>query len=108
MSLVTIGKLFIALGLCYQAYLLFEDKTTASNFDKKLKTCFQTCNMIPPEIKDLALAHLRLVVVAFLGFSSLMVIFRSCLVKFPVLLGLVINFLVKYWPIKSVPQYKDT
>jgi hypothetical protein len=36
-----------------------------------------------------------------------MVLFRSCLLKFAVFLGLTIVFLLRYWPIAAVPSFKD-
>lgn len=107
MALLFVGKLLIALGLCFQAYTLFQNKATATQFDTRLATVLTSCDCIPAEIQTHLRQHLRLVVVAFLGFSGLMVLVRSCLVKIPVLLGLVTLLLVKYWPITAVPSYKD-
>ena len=107
MALVLVGKLLIALGICFQAYTLFENKTTAASFDTRVSTLLATCNCIPAEIQEHIKAHLRLVVVAFLGFSGLMVLFKSSLLKVPVLLGLLILFLVRHYPLTAVPSFKD-
>ncbi len=107
MAALFLGKLLVAIGICFQAYLLFEDKTTATSFNSRLSTVLSSCDCIPAEIKVHLKEHLRLVVVALLGFSALMIFIRSCLVKIPVLLGLVTLFIVKYYPITAVPSFKD-
>lgn len=107
MALLLVGKLFIALGLCYQAFLLFENKSTAGTFDQQLTKALQTCHIIPADIQAHLKAHLRLVVVGLLAFSGLMVIFKSAIVKIPVLLGLLTLFYLRHMPLTAVPSYRD-
>ena len=107
MALLFLGKLLVALGICFQAYTLFESKSAATSFDNRLNTVLTACNCIPADIQAHIKAHLRLVVVGLLGFSALMVLVRSCFVKIPVLLGLVIVFLVRYYPLTAVPSFKE-
>lgn len=107
MAALFFGKLLIALGICFQAYLLFEDKATATAFNSRLGTVLNSCDCISADIKDHLKAHLRLAVVVMLGFSALPVLIRSCLVKLPVLLGLVTLFTVRHYPITTIPSFKD-
>lgn len=107
MALMMFGKLLVALGLCYQAYTLFENKATASPFDDRVATVIKSCDFIPTDIQQHIKAHLRLAVTAMLAFSALMVVFRSCWIKLPVLAGLIITFFVRHWPITTVPSFKD-
>lgn len=107
MALLFVGKLLVALGICFQAYTLFESKSAATVFDNRVNTLLHSCHCIPAEIQGHIKAHLRLVVVGLLGFSALMVLIRSCFVKVPVLLGLLIVFLVRHYPLTAVPSYKD-
>lgn len=104
MSLLFFGKLLVAIGICFQAYTLFESKSAATTFDNRLNTVLAACNCIPADIQQHIKAHLRLVVVGLLAFSGLMVFVRSCFVKVPVLLGLLIVFLVRYYPL-AVPNF---
>ena len=107
MALLFVGKLLIALGLWYQAYLLFEHKATATTFDNQLTTSLKSCHIIPAEIQAHLKAHLRLVVVALLGFSGLMVFFRTAILKIPVLLGLLALLYLRHFPLTAIPSYKD-
>lgn len=107
MALLFLGKLLIAVGICFQAYTLYEDKPTALAFNTRLDTVLKSCDCISAEIQAHIKQHLRLVVVGLLACSGLMVLFRSCLLKFAVLLGLSAVFIVKYWPITAVPSFKD-
>lgn len=107
MAALFFGKLLVAIGICFQAYLLFEDKASATAFNSRLGTVLNTCDIIPADIKDLLKTHLRLAVVVMLGFSALAILVRSCLVKIPVLLGLATLFIVRYYPITTVPSFKD-
>lgn len=107
MALLFLGKLLIAAGIGFQAYTLYEDKASATNFDARLTGCLKSCDMIPADIQAHIKEHLRLVVVGLLAFSGLMVLFKSCWLKVPVFLGLVINFGLQHYPLKAVPSYKD-
>lgn len=107
MALLFVGKLLIALGLCYQAYLLFEHKATVTTFDNQLTTSLKSCHIIPAEIQAHLKVHLRLVVVALLGFSGLMVFFRTAILKIPVLLGLFTLFYLRHFPLTVIPSYRD-
>lgn len=102
-----VGKLLIAIGLCYQAYNLWENKATASAFDTRANALVHSCSSIPSDIQEHIKTHLRCVVAVFLGFSALMVVARSCWLKVPVLLGLITVFFVRHWPITAVPSFKD-
>ena len=107
MALLFLGKLLIAVGICFQAYTLYEDKASATAFDSRLATVLKSCDFIPSDIQAHIKDHLRLVVVGLLGCSALMVLLKSCLVKLPVLLGLVTLFVLKNAPFTSIPTFKD-
>ena len=107
MALLFIGKLLIAVGICFQAYTLFEDKQTAAAFNGKLSTCLKTCEIIPAETRNHILEYGRLAVVGLLACSALMVVVRSCLIKTLVLIGLVAQLYMRHWPLTAVPSYKD-
>jgi|JI10StandDraft_1071094.scaffolds.fasta_scaffold39264_3 hypothetical protein len=107
MALLFVGKLLIALGLCYQAYTLYENKASATLFDNQLAIALKPCHIIPADIQHQIKTHLRLVLVALLGFSGLMVFFKTALLKIPVLLGLLTLFWVRHWPLTAVPSYRD-
>lgn len=47
MALLFLGKLLIAVGICFQAYTLYEDKASATAFDTRLATVLKSCNCIP-------------------------------------------------------------
>ena len=51
MALLFVGKLFIALGLCYQAYTLYENKASATLFDNQLAIALKPCHIIPADIQ---------------------------------------------------------
>lgn len=108
MALLFLGKLLIAIGICYQAFVLYDSLAASTAFNAKLTVLLSTLSFIPADIKLHIVAHLRLVVVGFLGCSAIMVISRSCFWKTLVLLGLVIVMLVNYYPIKKVPSFTDT
>jgi hypothetical protein len=55
MALLFLGKLLIAVGICFQAYTLYEDKTTALAFDTRLSTVLKSCDCIPADIQ----AHIK-------------------------------------------------
>lgn len=55
MALLFVGKLLIAVGLCFQAYTLYEDKASATAFDSRLATVLKDCDCIPADIQ----AHLK-------------------------------------------------
>lgn len=107
MAFLFLGKLLIAIGLCFEAYTLFHDKTSATAFDTRLGTVLQSCDCIPADIQALLKEHLRMIVVGLLAFSSLTVLFRSCLLKVPVFLGLVVLLVNRYYPLTAVPSFKD-
>lgn len=108
MALLFLGKLLIAAGIGFQAYALYEDKASATNFDTRLSATLASCgDVMPAEAQTLLKQHLRLVVVGLLAFSGLMVFFRSCWLKVPVLLGLAITFVLQHYPFKTMPSYKD-
>ncbi len=107
MALLFVGKLLIALGLCYQAYTLFENKSTATTFDSQLTTALRPLHVIPADIQLLIKTNLRLIVVGLLGFSALMVFFRTAILKIPVLLGLLTWFWLRYLPLAAIPSFTD-
>lgn len=107
MALLFLGKLLVAVGICFEAYTLYHDKSSATSFDTRLVPILRSCDFVPADIQGHIKEHLRLVTVAFLGFSALMVLFRSCLVKLPVLFGLVILAVNRYYPLTAIPSFKD-
>jgi len=107
MALLFLGKLLIAVGICFQAYTLYEDKTAALAFDTRLATHFKSCNWFPAETTALILQNLRLVVVGLLASSALMVLFKTAFFKFTVFLGLALTFYIRHWPITAIPSFKD-
>lgn len=107
MALLFLGKLLIAVSICFQAYQLYEDRATATAFDARLATVLKSCDYIPADIQAHIKQHLRLVVVGLLASSALMVFVRSCLIKFAVFLGLVTLFVLRNWPFTGIPSFKD-
>lgn len=107
MALLFVGKLLVALSICYQAYLLFEDKKTGASFDAHASTAIRSLDLIPAEVRDLLNQHLRLIVVAHLAFSFLAVFVRSAIIKLPVVIGLLVLLFVNYFPITAVPSFRD-
>jgi hypothetical protein len=45
-----LGKLLIVVSIIFQAYILFSDQETASQFNTKLNAALAACNCIPPHI----------------------------------------------------------
>lgn len=107
MALLFLGKLLVAVSICYQAYLLFDDKKTATSFDTHAAATLKTLAFIPTDFSGLLLQHLRLAVVGLLAFSGLAVLVRSAIVKVPVVLGLLVLLFVNHWPITAVPSFRD-
>ena len=104
MALAFIGKVFIAVSLCFQAYILFSDANVILTFNKQLQTVLTSCDCIPPNIAALLQQYLRYIIVGLLACSSLMTISRSSFFKILVLIGLVSLFIMKHHPIKTVPS----
>lgn len=107
MSFLFFGKLFIAIGLCFQAYVLFDNPEVANAFNSKLASALSSCDCIPADIQAQIKEHLRLVVVGLLGCSALMVIIRSSFFKLLVILGLGILIWVNNHPLRQIPTFKD-
>lgn len=106
--LLSLGKLLLAVGITFQAYTLYEDRTAINAFDARLAGILtKCCSSVPAEIKAHVQEHFRVVVVGLLAFSGLMVFFRSWVFKIPVLLGLISLFILKYYPFANLPSYKD-
>lgn len=107
MSLLFLGKLLIAIGICFQAYALYSNTAEATAFNTKLAVALKSCDCIPANIKSHLQEHLRFIVVGLLGCSALMVIIRSSIFKFLVILGLTIIILVDNNPLRQIPTLKD-
>ena len=104
MALGVLGKFLIAVSLCFQAYILFEDNNTITLFNKQLQVVIAHCDCITHDIAILLQQYLRYVIIGLLASSALMVISRSIIFKFFVLLGLVSLLLIKHHPIKYIPR----
>jgi hypothetical protein len=104
MAAVLIGKLIIAITLCFQAYVLLTDSAVISAFSKETVGMLTTCNCIPPNIGDLIKQYLRFVVIGLLFSSGLMVIFKTCIFKILVLLGLILTFIVENHGLRAIPK----
>ena len=100
MALLFFGKLFIAIGLCFQAYMLFDNPEVANTFNTKLAAALSSCDCIPADIQVHLKQHLRLVVVGLLACSALMVVIRSFFFKFLVIIGLGILLWVNHHPLR--------
>ena len=107
MALLFLGKLLIAVGICYQAFMLFDNDRIAQAFDLRLASVLSSCDCIPAEIKVHVKAHLRMVIVGLLGTSALTVITRTCLFKFLVLVGLVVLTYINYHPFNQIPSFEN-
>jgi hypothetical protein len=83
-----IGKLLIVTSIVFQAYVLFSDQETITQFNDKLKAALTVCNCIPPNIAAMIQEHARLAVVGLLASSVLMLVLKCWIVKTFVLLGL--------------------
>lgn len=108
MALLFLGKLLIALGLCFQAYLLFSNATIAGNFNSSLTKILVSCDCVPAHVKPLIQQHLRMVVVGLLGLSALMVAVRASFIKILVVIGYVTLVYVRFYPLKQLPPLSDT
>ena len=51
MALLFLGKLFIAIGICFQAYILYSSTAAATAFNTKLAVAMTSCDMIPADMK---------------------------------------------------------
>ena len=107
MALLFFGKLFIAIGLCFQAYILFSNVEAATNFNTKLAAALSSCDCIPADIQAQLKEHLRMVVVGLLGCSALMIVIRSSFFKLLVILGLGILIWVNHHPLRQIPSFKE-
>lgn len=105
--LLFLGKLFIAIGLCFQAFLLFENSTVIGSFNSKLAAVLSSCDCIPADIKVHVKEHLRMAIVGLLGCSALMVVIRASFIKILVILGLVSWMYVSHAPLTQIPSFKD-
>lgn len=107
MALMFVGKLLIAIGLCFQAYLLFSNPPVAQNFNTVANKILGSCDCLPPNVVSILKQHLRMAVVVLLGFSGLMVVTRNTFIKFLVLLGYLIFSYVRHYPITQIPPLTD-
>jgi len=107
MALLFVGKLLIAVGLLFQAYLLYDDKASATAFDARLSTVLGVADFIPADIKVQLREHGRLIVAALLSFSVLTVFVRASILKIPVLLGLISLLVIRHFPFIAVPSFRD-
>ena len=107
MALLFLGKLFIAIGLCFQAYVLYSSPEVGAAFNTKLAAALTSCDCLPVDIKAHALEHGRMAVVGMLGCSALMVLVRSSLIKLLVILGMGISIWVNNQPFNAIPSFKD-
>lgn len=107
MALLFFGKLFIAVGLCLQAYLLFANPSVSQNFDATATTMLSSCDCLPPEVSALLKQHLRMIVVGLLGLSSLMIVTKSAFIKFLVIIGYVTLCYIRHYPLKQIPALTD-
>lgn len=96
--LSTFGKLLIVAALIFQAFLLFQDKSTINSFDRQLNAALTSCHCewITPEIQALVKEHLRMAIVSLLGSSLLFVVLRCWFFKVPTLLALFILLWVEH------------
>ena len=67
MALLFLGKLFIAIGLCFLAYVLYSSPEVAAAFNAKLAAALTSCDCLPIDMKAHALEHGRMAVVGMLG-----------------------------------------
>ena len=107
MALLFLGKLLIAVGLCFQAYLLFDNEGIAQNFNINLSKILGSCDCLPPMLLPLLQQHLRIVVVVLLSFSGIMVFTRSSFIKFLVLIGFLTLSYVRHYPITKLPPLSN-
>lgn len=98
-----VGKLLIVVSIVFQAYLLFSDAETANQFNTKLSAALTACICIPPNVAAFIQQHARLAVVCLLSSSALMLVFRWCIVKVFVLLGLLTILYIEHQPFTKVP-----
>lgn len=45
-----LGKTLIAIGLCFQAYILVTNQAIGSDFDASLTKIFSACDCLPPNV----------------------------------------------------------
>ena len=107
MALLFLGKLLIAVGLCFQAFLLIDNSDVADAFNSRLTTVLASCNCIPLELQTHIRDHLRQIVAGLLCCSILAAFVNSRFLKCLVLLGLVTLMLVRYHHVKSLPSFTD-
>ena len=107
MSLLFVGKLLIATGLCLQAYMLFDNPVVVEAFNTKLATLLSSCQCVPPEAQVLLKEYLRFVIVGLLAMSIPMVVLRSSFIKILVLLGLATLMFVRRHPLTEIPSFKE-
>lgn len=107
MAMLFLGKLLVVVGICFEAYTLYVDKSSATSFDARLTPILKALDFIPVDIQGYIREHLRIAIVAFLGSSPLIVFFRSILTKFPSLIGLVTLLLNRYYPLNAIPSFKE-
>ena len=103
MALLLFGKLLIAIGLCLQAYLLFDNEGIAQNFNINLSKILDSCDCLPPILVPLLKQHLRIIVVVLLSFSGIMVFTRSSFIKLLVLIGFLTLSYIRHYPITKLP-----
>ena len=90
-----VGKLLIVAAICFQAFLLFQDKKEGDLFNKNLNDALAGCDCLK-SVKPLLQQHLRMVVVGLLGLSALMLALRTWVIKLFVLVGLSILLWVEH------------
>ena len=90
-----LGKLLIVASLCFQAFLLYQDKSEGDQFNRNLKSALASCDCLA-SIKPHLEQYLRLVVAGLLFSSTFMIIFKCSTGKLLTLLGLCILFWVEH------------
>ncbi len=99
MGLITfLGKLLIIASLGFQAFLLYQDKSSINSFDSQLNKALSSCKceMLTPEIIAHIKEHLRLVLTGLLASSALFLFFKCWCFKIPTFLGLSILLWIQH------------
>ena len=98
-----LGKLLIVVTLCFQAWLLFENKTLATEFDNKLTQAVTACHCIPSNIAGLLIQYGRFVILGLLGSSAFMLVAKCWGIKLMVLIGLIASLWIEHQPFTKFP-----
>lgn len=102
-----IGKLLIATGLCFQAYLLLTNQVRALEFDGGVSRVLASYDYLSPDSSQLLRNHFRLIIVALLSSSGLMIFTRNLLIKFLVLLGYLLLSYCYNHPLTQLPPISE-